>query len=132
MVTGEYEMPVYVYFDFEPFISLTVEDSEFTAVMNQYEMSFNTSENWNMVFDNEREMIVANLPATLISADDTDFTLNINLKDGYTIANTDGNALTEGENTFELKTDSDSKKYIEFFIIYMEMPITVNIYFDFA
>ncbi len=132
IVTGEYEMHIYVYFDFEPFISLTVENNEFTAVMNQYEMSFNTSENWNMVFDNEREMIVANLPATLISADDTDFTLNINLKDGYTIANTDGNALTEGENTFELKTDSDSKKYIEFFIFYMEMPITVNIYFDFA
>ena len=123
---------VKVYFDFEPSISLTVEDSEFTAVMSQFEMSFNTSENWNMVFDNEREMIVANLPATLISADDTDFTLNINLKDGYTIANTDGNALTEGENTFELKTDSDSKKYIEFLIIYMEMPVTVNIYFDFA
>lgn len=131
MVTGEYEMHIYVYFDFEPFISLTVEDNEFTAVMN-HDMSFNTSENWNIVFDNEREMIVANLPATLISADDTYFTLNINLKDGYTIANTDGNALTEGENTFELKTDSDSKKYIEFFIIYMKMSVTVNIYFDFA
>ena len=132
IITGEYEMHIYVYFDFEPFISLTVENNEFTAVMNQYDMSFNTSENWNMVFDNEREMIVANLPATLISADDTEFTVNINLKDGYTIANTDGNALTEGENTFELKTDSDSKKYIEFLIIYMEMPVTVNIYFDFA
>ena len=132
MVTGEYEMPVYVYFDFEPFISLTVEDSEFTAVMNQYDMSFNTSENWNMVFDNEREMIVANLPAALISADDTEFTVNINLKDGYTLSDTEGTALTEGENTFEIKTDSDSKKYIEFLIIYMEMPVTVNIYFDFA
>ena len=132
MVTGEYEMPVYVYFDFEPFISLTVEDSEFTAVMNQYDMSFNTSENWNMVFDNEREMIVANLPAALISVDDTEFTVNINLKDGYTLSDTEGAALTEGENTFEIKTDSDSKKYIEFLIIYMEMPVTVNIYFDFA
>ena len=125
-------MPVYVYFDFEPFITLTVEDSEFTAVMNQYDMSFNTSENWNMVFDNERGMIVANLPATLISADDTDFTLNINLKDGYTLSNTEGATLTEGENTFEIKTDSELKKYIEFFIFYMEMPVTVNIYFDFA
>ena len=134
MVTGEYEMPVYVYFDFEPFISLTVEDSEFTAVMNQYEMSFNTSENWNMVFDNEREMIVANLPAALISADDTEFTVNINLKDGYTLSDTEGTALTEGENTFEIKTDSDLKKYIEFSITYMEMPVTVNIYiyFDFV
>lgn len=123
---------VKVYFDFEPLITLTVEDSEFTAVMSQFEMSFNTSENWNMVFDNEREMIVANLPATLISADDTEFTVNINLKDGYTLSDTEGTALTEGENTFEIKTDSDSKKYIEFLIIYMEMPVTVNIYFDFA
>lgn len=132
MVTGEYEMYVYVYFDFEPLITLTVENNEFTAVMNQYDMSFNTSENWNIVFDNEREMIVANLPAALISADDTEFTVNINLKDGYTLSDTEGAALTEGENTFEIKTDSDLKKYIEFSITYMEMPVTVNIYFDFA